>query len=717
MSDLLDQDDLCRYDFDLGQVTKSSARSLLNIAASTVSTSEASGILPIEFFKSQSLNYFQGERVFKTFLSSGTTQKDRSQSHFSEVGLKLYKKAALDFFSQIMAQRFPKHENRIQGYSLIPNTQEWHDSSLAQMLGWISEEWPLTYVNMQSLGTLFASQVTSQKSPVWLFGTAFHFVQLMDASSPMPLPPGSVIIETGGTKGKSREIPRDEFYQLLSAFFSIPQTNIISEYGMCELASQAYDVYDPKSKKRSFKFPPWVSVQVLAGLDQAQNQGEGCLLVTDPTRIDYPWPIRVQDIARLHEDQTFELLGRSPQAALKGCSLRVEELLVPSSNIQINIVQKQKKFVDQNIFPSKYPDFLAFFDDPKTLELLSEELGSQNCAKAALDDLKQDIPSFFERNQLPSFLPNPLPGLNFNWLKAIENSGAHSQLHNLIIAPSSHPIAALYPIALAAMSGAKVSVRLHPGKFLPFFIDWLSAFFPERIFTLPQSFRLGLTPLPKEINQLLVYGDDDTISQIKDLSPVPVKGFGQSLTLSAIDIRYGFSAENIQALVKDILSLGQKGCLSTRMLLLVAEKSQPEALADLIRLLSVASREFWQNSLSIFSQVAIDHEGVRYQENFPQAQLWNRSYLDDMLWVSIDRNYIKSPIHEFLSTQPFVLPIVVYSSWEQVFEDCRSFPYLRKVSISPFDPQQKLENYELVPLGQANRLVWDGFHEGSPLFS
>ena len=72
----------------------------------------------------------------------------------------------------------------------------------------------------------------------------------------------------------------------------MPQENIISEYGMCELASQAYDFFDENLKTRAYRFPFWVKSFVLPPWGELFSRGKGCLLIEDPLRIDYPFPMR-----------------------------------------------------------------------------------------------------------------------------------------------------------------------------------------------------------------------------------------------------------------------------------------------------------------------------------------------------------------------------------------------------------------------------------------
>src|SRR5688572_3687653 len=102
-----------------------------------------------------------------------------------------------------------------------------------------------------------------------IVGTAFNFVHLLDhfAANNMRyrLARGSRVLETGGYKGQSREVPREELHALITKHLGIPRENIVTEYGMSELSSQAYDrVIGVAPSERVFHFPPWCRAQVIS---------------------------------------------------------------------------------------------------------------------------------------------------------------------------------------------------------------------------------------------------------------------------------------------------------------------------------------------------------------------------------------------------------------------------------------------------------------------
>jgi hypothetical protein len=172
--------------------------------------------------------------------------------------------------------------------------------------------------------------------PVTLLGTAFSFVHLLDALTEraiaVALPAGSRAMETGGYKGRSRELPKDQLHRSITERLGIPATHIVCEYGMSELSSQAYAVGTrPVSnsqlpisnfKSPDFHFPPWARALVISpetGLEVADGEA-GLLRVLDLANVWSVLAIQTEDLA-VRRCDGFELLGRAPTAEQRGCSL------------------------------------------------------------------------------------------------------------------------------------------------------------------------------------------------------------------------------------------------------------------------------------------------------------------------------------------------------------------------------------------------------------
>ena len=149
------------------------------------------------------------------------------------------------------------------------------------------------------------------------------------------LPPGSRILETGGYKGQSREVSRSDLHAALTRTLGVPAPHLVSEYGMSELSSQAYDhvVPDPDAPAapknvtgdtpaRRFRFPAWARAWVVSpedGLEVAEG-GVGLLRILDLANVRSVMAVQTEDLA-VRRGEGFELLGRLPRAQAKGCSL------------------------------------------------------------------------------------------------------------------------------------------------------------------------------------------------------------------------------------------------------------------------------------------------------------------------------------------------------------------------------------------------------------
>ena len=138
-------------------------------------------------------------------------------------------------------------------------------------------------------------------------------------------------METGGFKGKSREISKPELYKALSEKFNLPNYALVGQYGMSELNTQYYDssfiLKNEHEKNRYKKAPPWAKNLILNinNLKQEVQIGEtGLIAHYDLANLDSLAFVLTGDLAIKKEDNYFELIGRASNLALKGCSLNYE---------------------------------------------------------------------------------------------------------------------------------------------------------------------------------------------------------------------------------------------------------------------------------------------------------------------------------------------------------------------------------------------------------
>jgi hypothetical protein len=169
------------------------------------------------------------------------------------------------------------------------------------------------------------NQAQSAQQPVALLGPAFSYVHLLDHcrtnQTRYRLPAGSRVMETGGYKGRSRQIPKLELHRMITKWLGIPASHILTEYGMSELSSQAYDRVIPGAGG-AFHFPPWARAQIISP-ETGREVGEGetgMIRVFDLANIRSVMAVQTEDLAVKHGDG-FELIGREDHAEPRGCSL------------------------------------------------------------------------------------------------------------------------------------------------------------------------------------------------------------------------------------------------------------------------------------------------------------------------------------------------------------------------------------------------------------
>lgn len=271
--------------------------------------------LPIQFFKSHDVRTtaFTPEAVFE---SSGTTQTINSRHAVKS--LSLYRKSFMTAFEQFYG---PVANWCIIG--LLPSYLERQHSSLVVMVDELIRQsgHPLSGFYLYEHSTLQQTllQTEQQRQPVLLIGVTFGLLDFAE-KFPMPLQ-HTIIMETGGMKGRRHEMTRQEVHALLKEAFQVP--HIHSEYGMTELLSQGY------SKGAGiFQCPPWMKMLVRQEDDpfDVRRDGTGIVNIIDLANIYSCSFIAAEDVCRLQPDGSFEIQGRMDNSDIRGCSLMVAGL-------------------------------------------------------------------------------------------------------------------------------------------------------------------------------------------------------------------------------------------------------------------------------------------------------------------------------------------------------------------------------------------------------
>ena len=336
---------------------------LLGISASQVNHWSQIPAVPTTAFKDTDLTTLPPKQRRYVFHSSGTTGQ-RPSRHFHDVATRAlyeaalwtaFEKAVLGLSREAVRSRRRKEADgspvapcpppHVGGYNgnnlliLTPTPAEAPHSSLVHMMETVRRRLNApssafigarVLENERTLAAAVQSKIHNPtpkafgvESTILLLGTAFAFVRLLDAVESLPLPIGSRVMETGGYKGRSREVPRDELHDLMATKFSISRSAIVSEYGMCELSSQFYSTLrTPHSA--FFSGPPWTRVQMIDPENgrEVREGKRGLIRIFDLANRGSVIAIQTEDVGVKHGDG-FELIGRAPQAEARGCSLMV----------------------------------------------------------------------------------------------------------------------------------------------------------------------------------------------------------------------------------------------------------------------------------------------------------------------------------------------------------------------------------------------------------
>lgn len=293
--------------------------------------------VPTTAFKNARLTTLSARQRTTVFHSSGTTAHHHSRHFHSAATLELYEAALWPMFQRamgippVLSPAINRQDSCPALIILTPTPAEAPYSSLVHMMETVRrklgapcsayasaavlEDGPALVVSVQS-----KIKKKNQESKILLLGTAFAFVRLLDAVRSLPLPSGSRVMETGGYKGRSREVPREELHNLISSKLGVPRANIVSEYGMCELSSQFY----APSQSAIFHGPPWTRIQVIdPETSREAREGErGLIRIVDLANRASVIAIQTEDVG-VKRGNGFELIGRAQQAEARGCSLMV----------------------------------------------------------------------------------------------------------------------------------------------------------------------------------------------------------------------------------------------------------------------------------------------------------------------------------------------------------------------------------------------------------
>lgn len=286
----------------------------LGIDPNQVKSIEQIPFLPIRFFKNRRV--ITGNReVEKTFTSSGTSGMEQSR-HFV---------ANLDFYRESLNHSFKYFYGDFSDYTifgLLPSYLERSGSSLIDMVEyWIEQSGRggfYLYNHDELHSDLIKNEEEGRKAI--LIGVSFALIDFV-GNYKMILK-NTIVMETGGMKGRKKEITRDELHSILKNGFGVDQ--IHSEYGMTELLSQAYS-----TGNAGFVTPPWMKVLIRDTEDPLSYSSvgrTGGINVIDLANLNSCSFIATDDLGKSNLDGSFEVLGRFDHSDVRGCNLMVSDL-------------------------------------------------------------------------------------------------------------------------------------------------------------------------------------------------------------------------------------------------------------------------------------------------------------------------------------------------------------------------------------------------------
>ena len=287
----------------------------LSIVGSNVRSVEQIPFLPIRFFKTAEIKttVFEPEAVFE---SSGTTQTVNSRHYVKD--LNIYRRSFLQAWERFYG---PVQDWCVIG--LLPAYLERQNSSLVVM---VNEMIKLSqhahsgfYLYEHEKLASVLQELEKQGQKTILIGVTFALLDFAE-QYPMPLQ-HTVVMETGGMKGRRREMTREEVHLLLNTAF---ETHAIhSEYGMTELLSQAYSYGNG-----IFNCPPWMKVLVRQDDDplDVRVSGSGVINIIDLVNVYSCSFIATDDVGTVMPDGSFEVMGRIDTSDIRGCNLLIAGL-------------------------------------------------------------------------------------------------------------------------------------------------------------------------------------------------------------------------------------------------------------------------------------------------------------------------------------------------------------------------------------------------------
>lgn len=269
--------------------------------------------LPINFFKTHIIKSTEDEAQ-KIFLSSSTTGLNQSKHYINDI--EVYNKSFLETFRIFYGE--PADYCIL---ALLPSYLEREGSSLIFMMDRLIKESKNSksgfYLNEHKKLAETLETLKKEKQKIFLLGVSFGLLDFIENYTVKI--PDAIVMETGGMKGRRNEMIRDELHFLLKKSFGVK--TIHSEYGMTELLSQAYSFGNG-----IFNTPPWMKILIrdindpLCLIDKNKTGGINIIDLANYNSCSF---IATQDLGKINDDNSFEIIGRFDDSDIRGCNLLI----------------------------------------------------------------------------------------------------------------------------------------------------------------------------------------------------------------------------------------------------------------------------------------------------------------------------------------------------------------------------------------------------------
>jgi hypothetical protein len=285
--------------------------------------------VPTIAFKELELSSIPSNERIATFHSSGTTERTPSRHFHCAQSLDLYETALWAGFKENVTSGRENYDLVI----LSPHPRLTPHSSLVHMFEIVRRQLgapDAAFIGELDDGAAWTinfdaalAALRRDERPKLILGTAFSFVHLVDflvgKNLRLKMAAGSRVMETGGYKNRSRVMPKTQLHGLIAEYLGVSRPEIICEYGMSELSSQAYDA---GNAGRHFQFPSWARAQIISpetGREVADGE-TGLIRIFDLANVFSVAAIQTEDLA-IRRGEGFDLAGRAVLAEPRGCSL------------------------------------------------------------------------------------------------------------------------------------------------------------------------------------------------------------------------------------------------------------------------------------------------------------------------------------------------------------------------------------------------------------